>query len=480
LFFHDLHIFGMDATEPKLTFMRTIASDSTMELDHITLWGECLSQLSKRVRKQSFCTWLKTTRGLPSPEGTLRVAVPNKFVADWLREHYLDLIRETLKEVTQRDFALAFHVSKDSSDYHPQMNMNFEQSLPGNASSERIPGEMGLNPKYVFEAFVVGDSNQFAHAAAMAVAEAPGSTQFNPLYIYGGVGLGKTHLAQAIGHYARDSFEGLKILYVTSEKFTNDFINSLTSNTTQDFVNLYRNVDVLLLDDIQFFAGKESTQVQFFHTFNVLYQNGKQIVLTSDRPPKEIRGVEERLVSRFQQGLVTDIQPPDLETRIAILNKKCDSDGTPIPIDVAHFIADNVTSNIRELEGSLIRLLAYGSLNSKDITVDLAKEVLKDTIRNGTKQITLEQIQKKVAASYNLPAESLCSKRKTQEIALARQVAMHLARSLTNNSLKTIGAHFGGRDHSTVIHACTQVAENLKKDPHFKLKVDGIINSLYV
>ncbi len=451
-----------------------------MEKDNGRLWVECLSLLSKKIRKQSFCTWLKATRGLPSPEGTIRVAVPNKFVADWLQEHYLDLIKEAVREVTRKNLALAFYVSKDSVEYHPQMSMNFEKPAEKKASGENLPGEMGLNPKYTFEAFVVGDSNQFAHAAALAVAEAPGRTKFNPLYIYGGVGLGKTHLAQAIGHFARDAYQGMKILYVTSEKFTSDFINSLTSNSTQDFVNFYRNVDILLLDDIQFFAGKESTQVQFFHTFNVLYQTGKQIVLTSDRPPREIRGVEERLLSRFQQGLVTDIQPPDLETRIAIINKKSESDGTPIPIEVATFIADNVTSNIRELEGSLIRLLAYASLNSKDITVDLAKEVLKDTIRNQAKQVTMEQIQKKVAVSYNLPPESLCSKRKTQEIVLARQVAMYLSRSLTTNSLKSIGLHFGGRDHSTVIHACTQVSENIKKDSNFKLKVDEIINSLYV
>ena len=451
-----------------------------MEIDNGRLWGECLSRLSKRIRKQSYCTWLKATKGLPSPEGTIRVAVPNKFVADWLKEHYLDLIKETIREVTQKDFALAFHVSKDSKDYHPQMSIDFDQPPEKRNFAEKAPGEMGLNPKYVFDAFVVGDSNQFAHAAALAVAEAPGKTKFNPLYIYGGVGLGKTHLVQAIGHFARDTYERIKVLYVTSEKFTSDFINSLTSNTTQDFINLYRNVDILLLDDIQFFTGKESTQVQFFHTFNVLYQNGKQIVLTSDRPPREIRGVEERLLSRFQQGLVTDIQPPDLETRIAILNKKTESDGISIPIGVATFIADNVTSNIRELEGSLIRLLAYASLNSKEITVDLAKDVLKDTMRNGTREVSMEQIQKKVAASYNLSTESLCSKRKTQEIALARQVAMYLARSLTNNSLKTIGLHFGGRDHSTVIHACTLVGENLKKDHNFKLKMDGIINSLYV
>ncbi len=450
-----------------------------MEMDNVRIWNECLSYLRKQIRQQSYCTWLKATRGLPSPEGSIRVAVPNKFVADWLEEHYLNLIQESIKEVAGRELALAFYVSRDSRNYHPQMSMNFEQPLPKKPSAQTA-AERGLNPKYTFDAFVVGDSNQFAHAAAMAVAEAPGKTKYNPLYIYGGVGLGKTHLVQAIGHYVLDAYESINVLYVTSEKFTSDFINSITSNTTQEFVNLYRNVDILLLDDIQFFAGKESTQVQFFHTFNVLYQNGKQIVLASDRPPREIKGIEERLLSRFQQGLVTDIQPPDLETRIAILNKKAESDSISLPIEVTTFIADNVTSNIRELEGSLIRLLAYASLNSKDITVDLAKEVLKDTIRNGTKEVTMEHILKKVASCYNLSAESLCSKRKTQEVALARQVAMYLARSLTSASLKTIGIHFGGRDHSTVIHACSQVTENLKGDYNFKLKVDSIINSLYV
>jgi chromosomal replication initiator protein len=453
------------------------------QIDSVEVWDNCLACLKQKIKKQSFYTWLKASKGLPSSDGRINVAVPNRFVADWLEEHYLSLIKETIREITQKDLSLSFYVSKDSREYHPQMSIDFEKvgPTPKKKLSNHPPDrEVGLNPKYTFDAFVVGESNQFAHAAAMAVAEAPGKTKFNPLYIYGGVGLGKTHLVQAIGHFAKEEYEDIKILYVTSEKFTNDFINSITSNTTQDFVNLYRNVDVLLLDDIQFFTGKESTQVQFFHTFNVLYQNGKQIVLTSDRPPKEIKGLEERLSSRFGWGLVTDIQPPDLETRIAILNKKSESDGVSIPIEVATFIADNITSNIRELEGSLIRLLAYASLHSREITLDLSKEVLQDTIRNGTKQISIEHIQKKVAASYNLSPEMLCSKRKTQEIALARQVAMYLARSLTNNSLKTIGLHLGGRDHSTVIHACTLVGENIKKDHDFKLRVDEIINSLYV
>ncbi|HEX9913047.1 MAG TPA: chromosomal replication initiator protein DnaA, partial [candidate division Zixibacteria bacterium] len=296
---------------------------------------------------------------------------------------------------------------------------------------------------------------------------------------YGGVGLGKTHLAQAIGHYVNEEYVELNVLYATSEKFTNDFITSITSNTSQEFVNFYRNVDLLLLDDIQFLAGKESTQVQFFHTFNALYQSGKQIVLTSDRPPKEIKGLEERLLSRMQWGLVTDIQPPDLETRIAILQKKSESDGITIPQEIAVFIADNVTSNIRELEGALIRLLAYSSLNGRELTVDLAKDVLKDVIKNGSKEITISDIRKKVAESFNLSEENLCSKKKTQEIAIARQVAMYLARSLTKASLKTIGLEFGGRDHSTVIHAYNLIVDYIKKDLDFKLKVDGIINFLY-
>lgn len=452
-----------------------------MPVDNEKVWQECLSYLSQKVKKQSFNTWLRPTRGIPSEEKVLKVAVPNKFVGEWIEEHYLSLIQEAMEKVVQEKLPLSFLISDQTGE--ALNRINFENNEKKNAAFLKKPKlnqkNNRFNPRYTFDTFVVGESNQFAHAAALAVAEAPGKTKFNPLYVYGGVGLGKTHLAQAIGHYVREEYQELNVLYATSEEFTNDFINSITKNTTQEFVNYYRNVDLLLLDDIQFFAGKESTQVQFFHTFNALYQSGKQIILTSDRPPKDIKGLEERLLSRMQWGLVTDIQPPDLETRIAILQKKNESDGVVLPQDVAVFIADNITCNIRELEGALIRLLAYSSLNGRELNVELAKEVLRDVIKNGAKEITLKDIRKKVAESFNLTEESLCSKRKTQEIALARQVAMYLTRSLTKTSLKTIGLEFGGRDHSTVIHACNLIAENLKKDLDFKLKIDQIINFLY-
>lgn len=448
-----------------------------MPIDNVKVWDECLSYLNQKIRKQSFYTWLRPTKGLPSNDNTLKVAVPNKFVAEWLEEHYLSLIHEALQKVAPEDLKLSFCVRGELNGH--QTEITFEQRKP--SSETDYPNDMSptLNPRYTFETFVVGESNHFAHAAAMAVAEAPGKTKFNPLCIYGGVGLGKTHLAQAIGHFVQEVHKDAKVLYATSEKFTNDFIRSIGANTTQEFVDYYRNIDLLLLDDIQFFTGKESTQVQFFHAFNTLYHNGKQIVLTSDRPPKEIKGLEERLLSRFQWGLVTDIQPPDLETRIAILKKKTESDGLTIPNDVANFIANNITSNIRELEGSLIRLLAYSSLTGKELTVELAQEVLKDILKSKSRVITIREIQRKVAQKYKISEELLCSKRKTQEVALARQVAMYLSRHLTNNSLKAVGESFGGRDHSTVIHACGLISENLKRDYDFKIRVDEIINSLY-
>lgn len=446
-----------------------------MPIDSVKIWDECLDYLSTKIKRQSFLTWLKPTKGLPSNDSSLKVAVPNKFVAEWLEEHYSHLIKEAVQKITNEKLNLSLCIRNELGGHQTEISFN-SKKRDLNLSSEQ---STILNPKYTFDAFVVGENNQFAHAAAMAVAEAPGKTKFNPLYIYGGVGLGKTHLVQAIGHFVKDFKKDAKVLYVTSEKFTNDFISSIGASTLQDFVHFYRSVDLLLLDDIQFFTGKESTQVQFFHTFNALYQSSKQIVLTSDRPLKEIKGLEERLLSRFGWGLVTDIQPPDLETRIAIIKKKTESDNITIPDDVAGFLADNVTSNIRELEGSLIRLLAYCSLHQKELTLELAKDVLKDTIRNECKKISIEDIQKKVGEYFKLSPELLCSKRKTQEICWARQVAMYLCRNLTDFSLKSIGLKFGGRDHSTVIHSCNLVAENIKKDQEFKLKVDEIINSLY-
>ncbi len=449
------------------------------------LWSEVLGYLSKRISKQSFCTWLRPTEALSQDNGTLKVGVPNRFVGDWIREHYLAHIHEALAQVAQRPLNCEFAINSKGNN---QINIFPSESSTGSrAESKNKPGrgstysgKFPLNEKYSFDSFVVGDSNQFAHAAALAVAEAPGGTQYNPLFIYGGVGLGKTHLIQAVGNYCIETDPGSKVIYVTSEKFTNDFISSITDHTIGNFASLYRGCDVLLIDDIQFFTGKESTQEQFFHTFNALYQNGRQIVLTADRPPNEIMGLEERLLSRFSWGLVVDIQPPNLETRMAILKKKCEAENICLPIEVISFIAESVKSNIRELEGCVIRLCAYASLKNKEITVDLAHYVLKDVIKTDRKPLTIEKIQKKVAEIQRVPEELLRAKKKTQEVVLARQIAMYLCRTLTSSSLKVVGAKFGGRDHSTVIHACNHIKNLMKKDVKFKLQIDSIINSLYV
>jgi chromosomal replication initiator protein len=331
-----------------------------------------------------------------------------------------------------------------------------------------------LNRRYTFDNFVEGSSNQFAKAASLAVAEAPGTTSFNPLVIYGGVGLGKTHLIQAIGNFSLQQGTVKRALYVSSEKFTIEFINSIQKNKTTEFSKIYRNVDLLLVDDIQFFINKERTQEEFFHTFNSLHQKGKQIVLSSDRPPKDITGIEERLLSRFQWGLVADIQSPDLETRIAILQKKSEENGIELPGDVIQLIAYNVTSNIRELEGCLIRLLAQASFNGLDINLQLAKKILKDVISQKQNHITIEDIQKIVSEYYRIPDDLLRAKTRKKEVALVRQIAMYIAKNHTKHSLKTIGLHFGGRDHSTVIHAVSTIETYAKEDHKIAEDIENI------
>ncbi len=462
-----------------------------MPQENEALWQDCLNIIQTRIKKESFYTWFRPTKGVPDQEKILKVAVPNGFVAEWLEEHYLQLIKEVIKETFGSELEINFSLFKDLGEggMSPELFQPQETAIADKPKKVAEPnGSNGtasnFNSRYTFETFVVGENSQFARAAALAVAEAPGKTKFNPLYIYGGVGLGKTHLIQAIGHYVGELSASARVCYVTSEKFTNDFINSIGTSSMQKFTESYRSVDLLLVDDIQFFAGKESTQVQFFHTFNVLYHAGKQIVLTSDRAPHEISGLEERLLSRFQWGLVTDIQPPDLETRIAIINKKLASEKVSLPFEVSQFVAERFTANIRELEGALIRLLAYASIAGKVLDLKLAEEVFKDgsgksSTTNGHKEASLEQIIRKVAAAFGLTEEALKSKSKTKELAWARQVGMYLAHKLTQYSLKSIGAKFGGRDHSTVIHACRLVEENLKNDPGLKNKMDQIINSLY-
>ncbi|MFQ5601785.1 MAG: chromosomal replication initiator protein DnaA [bacterium] len=429
-----------------------------MSLNSITAWDACLSIIKNSINPQSFTTWFKPISPVKLENQNLTVEVPSQFFYEWLEGHYSTLINQALIEVLGDQSKLTYSVVVNGND-----EIKMLPSLDKSNTMNKPYIKSNLNERYQFDNFVEGHNNQFARAASLAVAESPGKTTFNPIVIYGGVGLGKTHLIQAIGNFTLVQGTANRVLYVDSEKFTIEFINSIQNHKTTEFSSIYRNVDILLVDDIQFFINKERTQEEFFHTFNALYNSGKQIVLSSDRPPKELDGVEERLISRFQWGLVADIQPPDLETRIAILQQKADENCISISGNIIEFIATNVTSNIRELEGSLIRLLAFSSLNGKDITLDLAKDVLKNLSLGKKKKILIEEIQRIVSEHFNIPDDMLRAKTRKKEIAYVRQLAMFLTKEMTKNSLKTIGLHFGGRDHSTVIHAI-QTIENLTKE----------------
>ena len=466
------------------------------------LWQACLTYIQNRLPTESFLTWLAPTRVIDMQDSLLVIGAPNKFVADWIRSHYTALIDEAISVALGRPGQHRLEVrsggnGNGNSDGHsrpdqPASAARLQREVESGDGDCREVDEMArvrrtadargrahLNQKFTFDSFVAGESNQLAHAAAEAVAEMPGSTKFNPLFIYGSVGLGKTHLAQAIGNMVLEDNPGANVIYVTSEKFTNEFIDSLSRKTMSAFTSHYRSVDVLIIDDIQFFSGKESTQEQFFHTFNALHQSGKQIVLTADRPPRDIKGLEERLLSRFQWGLAADIRPPDFETRMAILKKKLEGEDIILPGDVLAFIARGAHSNIRELEGALVRLLAVNSLNKTEITLETAQQILRDTLSPTRKPITISAINCVVGQTFGIPENMLLSKRRTQDVAMARQVAMYLARTLTSMSLKTIGAEYGGRDHSTVIHAVNVVRDQLKADSDLKLRVDQAISSLY-
>ena len=440
------------------------------------LWNKATEKIQAQIPFQSYNTWFRSSVGIALDSEKLKVSVPNKFTADWLKNKFSKLVAGAVQECLGSDIEIEYLIESKLD--------QAEAAITKYAEPEPIPAapvktdkelfyETRLNTRYSFDNFVVGDSNQLSYAAARAVAEAPMQTKYNPLYVYGGSGLGKTHLVQAIGNYVVENYSTMRVLYVTSEKFTNDFIDAISKKKTSEFARLYRSVDLLILEDIQFFTGKEATQEQFFHTFNTLHQAGKQIVLTSDRPPRDIKGLEERLLSRFQCGLVTDIQPPELETRIAILNQMVQSQELSISPDVISFVAGNITKNIRELEGAIIRLLAIGSLGGRDINVNLAHEVLKDAFTN-TNVITMESITNAVCDYYRLLPEQLKSKRKTAEIVRARQAAMYLCRKHTSGSLKAIGEYYGGRDHSTVIHALTTMENGLELDFRLKNEIDNL------
>jgi chromosomal replication initiator protein len=440
-------------------------------------WNDCLEYMKRRMKEQSFNIWLRNTKGEPNGNGEFKIGVANQFVADWINSHFRDDIEEAFVEVLGRKYDLAFVVCGQN-DAADQVALDFDKAAAQASRGNGTPQAHNLNSRYTFETLVVGDFNQFACAAAMAVAEGPGLTRYNPLLIYGGTGLGKTHIAQAIGNHILDSFPDKRVMYATSEKFTSDFISAISDRTTLGFTKQYREGDVLIIDDIQFFTGKESTQEQFFHTFNALYHSGKQIILTSDRPPKEIKGLEERLLSRFNMGLVTDLQAPDLENRTAILLKKLEVEGISMPEPVVTYIADNVTSNIRDLEGALIRILAYASLKNTSVDLEMVQRVLADIVGKHKKEVTIDSIQKKTADHFKIEPLMMVAKKKTAKIALARQVAMYLSRSLTDSSLKSIGGAFGGRDHSTVIHACDLISKRIASDPAFRERIDKISASL--
>lgn len=433
-------------------------------------WEKVISSLQKKLNKHSVETWLQLMMPVDCVDNTFYIQVPDNFSRDWLSERYQSIIKETLYDILGRDTEINFILNNEVPSVLSRINKN--------ATAPADDLYLNLNPKYSFDTFVVGEGNRFAHAASQAVADSPAKT-YNPFFIYGGVGLGKTHLMHAIAQHIIKKNNTLKIAYVTSEKFTNDLINSIRDKKPEEFRNKYRNMDILLIDDIQFLAGKEMTQEEFFHTFNTLHEANKQIIISSDRPPKEIPTLEDRLRSRFEWGLITDIQPPDLETRIAILRKKVQLENMSIPDEVLYYIADRIQSNIRELEGALIRLAAFSLLNQCEINLELASEVLKDILPpKQIRQITIQLIHQTVAEYFGIRQDDLKSKKRTRNVAFPRQVAMYLTRELTDLSLPKIGEYFGGRDHTTVIHAYDRVLSELQLDQNLQISINDIIHKI--
>lgn len=432
------------------------------------LWNRTLDLLKNELTEISFNTWIKTIEPLYINSNIVNLGVPAEFNRGILISRYQTLIKNALKQISMREYDIEFVIPSQES------GKRKSQQAENNNDDATVSV---LNPKYTFDTFVIGNSNRLAHAASVAVSEAPAKA-YNPLFIYGGVGLGKTHLMHAIGHFIlrnSPSSTPLKVLYVSSEKFTNELINAIKDDKNEEFRSKYRNIDVLLIDDIQFIGGKERTQEEFFHTFNALYEANKQIIVSSDKPPKEITTLEERLRSRFEWGLIADIQPPDYETRIAILKKKAQLENIDVPNEILEFIADKIASNIRELEGALNRVIAYSSLTEREVNLEVATEALKDILSAAkAKVINCNTIQEGVARYFDLKPEEFRSKKRNREISYPRQIAMFLCRELTDMSLPKIGDSFGGRDHTTVIHACDKISEDLELKPEIRRTVDEL------
>jgi chromosomal replication initiator protein len=460
---------------------------------HNEVWGRCLHYIRERIPEQSFNTWFLPIIPVKLTNEVLTIQVPSQFFYEWLEENYVHLLHEAITREIGENGSLEYSVIVDrgssvnqpttvnvtggSSNYNKNRVNGYDQYKNPQFIQE-LASDSNLNPNYKFDNFIEGDCNRLARSAGYAVAKKPGVTSFNPLMLYGGVGLGKTHLVQAIGNEIKHNHPDKYVFYVASEKFTNQFIDALKNNSIQEFIAYYRNVDVLMLDDVQFLKDKEKTQEIFFHIFNHLHQNGKQIIMTSDCPPKDLRGLQERLVSRFKWGLTADLQQPDFETRVAIIHRKMQSDGISIPEQVVEYLAYTVDTNIRELEGVIISLIAHASLTKEEVTLDLAKNILKTIVMDIDSEVGIDYIQKTVSEYFNVPTDDLKAKTRKKEIVIARQVAMYFSKDYTNHSLKSIGYHFGGRDHSTVIHAVQSVNDMIDTNSKFRLSVEELRKKL--
>lgn len=451
-------------------------------IDPLVVWKNCLQKIKENVTQMTFNTWFLPIKPVELNGSILKVQLPSKFFWEWVDEHFNTLINKTIRDVIGPEAKLTYVVDENDA----ILDVSEENIVTNNLSKAnqekpkvRQTFESHLNQRYTFENFIKGEGNQLARAAAGAISDNPGGTSFNPFFVYGGVGLGKTHLVHAIGNEIQQKFSDKKVIYLSSDIFTVEFVEAIQSNRANEFSSFYRSMDVLIIDDIQFLSGKEKTQDLFFHIFNTLHQSRRQIILTSDKPPKDLKGLDERLISRFQWGLTADIQPPELETRLAILKKKSEAYGMEISNEILDYIASNITSNIRELEGCLIKILANASLGSKEISVDLAKKTVKEISTNkSSNNITIETITKIVCEHLSVPENKIRDKTRKKEIVLARQIAMYLSKELTKSSLKTIGLHFGGRDHSTVIHACGSIEQSKLKDKSISDLVESIKNKI--
>jgi chromosomal replication initiator protein len=440
------------------------------------VWNDCLNIIKSNVSPMTYNTWFVPIKPLELIESKIKIQLPNSYYYEWIDQRYNTLLHKSIKETLGEDGSIEYVIQEETNEPKLDRPINIRIKAPEIRIPVRVNADFktGLNPKYSFENFIKGSGNELAHAAGLAVSNTPVGSSFNPLFIYGGVGLGKTHLLHAIGNRVVATHPEMRVHYVSTEEFTVKFLESIQNNTVNDFQNFYRNVDVLILDDIQFLIGKEKTQDHFFHTFNSLYNSGKQIILTSDKPPKDLRGLDERLISRFHMGLTADITPPDYETRLVILNKKADEIGLSIQPGILDYIASNITSNIRELEGCLLKLLANVSLTARDMDLPMAKRTVQEISTTRKSHISVDMITKIVCDAMKIDENKVRDKTRKAEIALARQMAMYLSKELTKNSLKNIGLYFGGRDHSTVIHACTTVKSLMESDNRFHDQINAI------